>query len=105
MKKLMLTSLFGVVLSAGVQAQTFTAGGPLGTINEAGVATPMSANVKVYGSFRTAESCTFDPARNLILAMNNGVSPAMDPNDGYVSLINPDGSVNTSKWIGATRDG
>ena len=25
--------------------------------------------------------------------------------DGYVSLINPDGSVHTPKWIGATRDG
>jgi sugar lactone lactonase YvrE len=26
-------------------------------------------------------------------------------NDGFVSLINPDGSVHTSKWIGVTRDG
>ena len=65
----------------------------------------MSSNVKVYGSFRTAESCTFDPERNLILAMNNGISPTLEENDGYVSLINPDGSVHTSKWIGATRDG
>ena len=27
------------------------------------------------------------------------------PNDGYVSLINPDGSVHTLKWIGVNRNG
>lgn len=105
MKKLMLTGLISLAVCGTTQAQTFSAGEPLGTINEAGVATPMSSNVKVYGSFRTAESCTFDPARNLILAMNNGIAPNLQENDGYVSLINPDGSVHTSKWIGATRDG
>lgn len=105
MKRLMLTSLIGLAICATAQAQDFKAGEPLGTINEAGVATPMSSNVKVFGSFRTAESCTFDPERNLILAMNNGISPTLEENDGYVSLINPDGSVHTSKWIGATRDG
>jgi DNA-binding beta-propeller fold protein YncE len=95
-----------VACSAGLAAEgTFQAGGPLGAINESGVATPMSANVKVYGSFRFAESCTFDPARNLILAMNAGIDNALQENDGYVSLINPDGSVHTAKWIGATRDG
>jgi len=83
----------------------FRAGEPLGTVNEAGERTPMTENVKVFGSFRFAESCTFDPERNLILAMNAGVPQDMQENDGYVSLINPDGTVHTSKWIGATRDG
>jgi hypothetical protein len=94
-----------VLGTSAVQAaeeKPFVAGEPLGAVNEAGVATPLSANVKVYGSFRFAESCTFDPERNLILAMNAGVA---DVADGYVSLINPDGSVHTAKWIGATRDG
>ncbi|HEY0961863.1 MAG TPA: SMP-30/gluconolactonase/LRE family protein [Pseudomonadales bacterium] len=91
--------------AANAEAKPFAAGTPLGTINEAGAATPMSDNVKVYGSFRFAESCTFDPERNLILAMNAGVANELQPNDGYVSLINPDGSVHTAKWIGATRDG
>jgi sugar lactone lactonase YvrE len=86
-------------------AQTFQAGGPLGSINEAGEAMTISDNVKVYGSFRFSESCTFDPERNLILAMNAGVPQEQQENDGYVSLINPDGSVHTTKWIGATRDG
>ena len=83
----------------------FRAGDPLGTTNEAGQAMPISSNVKVYGSFRFAESCTFDPARNLIVAMNAGVPQMQQENDGYVSLLNPDGTVHTTKWIGATRDG
>ncbi len=90
---------------AAAEPQPFRTGTPLSATNEAGVATPMSANVKVYGSFRFAESCTFDPARNLILAMNAGIANTLQENDGYVSLINPDGSVHTSKWIGVTRDG
>jgi len=103
-------TIFGVLAiaaSSTVVAQTgsFQAGEPLGTVNQAGQATPMSSNVKVFGSFRFAESCTFDPERNLILAMNAGVSQDMQPNDGYVSLINPDGSVHTAKWIGNDRNG
>jgi hypothetical protein len=88
--------------AADAAPKPFAAGTPLSATNEAGVVTPMSANVKVYGSFRFSESCTFDPERNLILAMNAGIA---DVADGYVSLVNPDGSVHTSKWIGATRDG
>ena len=59
----------------------------------------------VYGSFHFSESCTFDPNKNLILAMNTGNRGDTSENDGFVSLINPDGSVHTPKWIGATRDG
>ncbi|WP_437206389.1 beta-propeller fold lactonase family protein [Planctomicrobium sp. SH664] len=83
----------------------FEAGKPLGSKNEAGKFIPLSDNVKVYGSFRFAESCTFDPARNLIVVMNAGVPQNQEENDGYVSLLNPDGTVHTSKWIGASRDG
>lgn len=98
----------GILVSActlAVQAQEFAAGEPIGAVNEAGVRVPMSSNVKVYGSFHFSESCTFDPAKNLILAMNNGERGDGTENDGFVSLINPDGSVHTPKWIGATRDG
>ena len=65
----------------------------------------MSDNVKVFGSFHFTESCTFDPERNLILSMNAGERSEGAAPDGYVSLINPDGSVHTAKWIGVTRDG
>lgn len=85
--------------------QPFKAGTPLSATNEAGQVVPMSSNVKVYGSFHFTESCTFDPTRNVIVAMNAGNPQNVAQNDGFVSLINPDGSVHTSKWIGATRDG
>ncbi len=88
-----------------VSAQEFEAGQPLGAVNEAGVHVPMSSNVKVYGSFHFSESCTFDPQRNLILAMNTGARGDGTENDGFVSLINPDGSVHTAKWIGVNRNG
>ena len=88
-----------------MQAQDFSFEKPLGTTNEAGDWVEISDNVKVFGSFHFAESCTFDPARNLILAMNSGDRTDASKNDGYVSLINPDGSVQTPKWIGTTRDG
>jgi sugar lactone lactonase YvrE len=102
--------LGSLLLAASLSAQLalsqeFQAGGPLGTVNESGQSVAMTDNVRVYGSFRMAESCTFDPDRNLIVAMNAGVAEEQQANDGYVSLINPDGSVHTSKWIGATRDG
>ena len=83
----------------------FAAGTPLSQANEKGEVVPMSSNVKVYGSFNFAESCTYDPARNLILASNAANPQTLAQNDGFISLINPDGSVHTSKWIGATRDG
>lgn len=105
MKLSCLAGAIALALSTWSSAQEFSAGEPLGTVNEAGEATPMSSNVKVYGSFRFAESCTFDPERNLILAMNAGVPQTMEENDGYVSLINPDGTVHTAKWIGNTRAG
>lgn len=98
-------SLALAVFSVATQAQEFTAGEPIGSVNESGVRVPMSDNVKVYGSFHFSESCTFDPEKNLILAMNNGNRGDGTENDGFVSLINPDGSVHTPKWIGVTRDG
>lgn len=118
-----LASVLATLLAAGAafaqapaqqpaQPQPFRAGTPLSQTNEAGQLKTMSSNVKVYGSFHFAESCTFDPDRNLIVAMNaanprdmGGPPPPLTPNDGFVSLINPDGSVHTSKWIGVTHDG
>ena len=102
---LALLSASGVLFAQNQPAKSFTAGRPLGATNEAGQFVPISDNVKVYGSFRFAESCTYDPARNLIVVMNAGVSQELQKNDGFVSLLHPDGSVHTVKWIGATRDG
>lgn len=71
----------------------------------AGPALELSPNVKVYGSFRFAESCVYDEARDLYITPNAGIAQDTVPNDGFVSLINPDGSVNNLKWIGVNRNG
>lgn len=74
---------------------TFVAGEPL----------DLMPNTRVFGSFHFAESCSYDPVRDLYVAPSAGNRGDGTENDGYVSLINPDGSVHTLKWIGVTRDG
>lgn len=82
----------------------FEAGRPLGVTNE-GQYTPTSSNVKVYGAIVNAESCSYERVRNLIVVANRGANQDEVPNDGFVSLINHDGSVHTAKWIGLNRNG
>lgn len=107
LKANLLSLLASTVLCANALAQEegegpLPVGTPLSAVNESGEAKVMSSNVKVFGSFHFTESCTFDPERNLILSMNLGNYETEEgrPRDGFVSLINPDGSVHTAKWIG-----
>jgi len=88
----------------GDEPRPFQAGTPLGTVNSAGEPVELTDNVRVFGSFHFAESCTFDRDRNLIVAMNGGAPQNQVENDGFVSLINPDGTVHTARWIGVTHD-
>lgn len=102
--------LFGVAVaalftaSASAQQATFTANTPLG-VTANGKYTPMSSNVKVYGALVFSESCSYDPERNLVVAVNRGAAQNVAVNDGFVSLINHDGSVHTPAWIGSSRAG
>jgi hypothetical protein len=84
--------------------QPFAVGPPLGVTAE-GKTTPMSSNVKVFGSVVSAESCTFDAKRGLILTINRGAAQNEVPNDAWVSFHNSDGSVHTPRWIGVNRNG
>jgi hypothetical protein len=65
-----------------------------------GTFAPMSSNVKVYGAIYSAESCSYDAARGVIVVPNRGVTQNVQANDAFVSFINHDGSVNTARWIG-----
>lgn len=80
----------------------YTVGEPLGRTSDDGFQ-PISSNVKVYGAIFNAESCTYDPESGLIVVPNRGVSQQVEANDAWVSLINHDGSVHTSRWIGVQR--
>jgi hypothetical protein len=81
----------------------FTVGNPVGmpvTPGTNGTFDPVSSNVKVYGAIYSAESCSYDEARNLIVVPNRGVPQNVQVNDAFVSFINHDGSVHTARWIG-----
>ena len=83
--------------------QPFFVGNPLGLpINPAadGAFAPMSPNVKVFGAIYSAESCSYDPERGVIVVPNRGVPQNVQANNGWVSFINHDGSVHTARWIG-----
>jgi WD40 repeat protein len=79
----------------GAVSQPFAAGQPL----------KQSPNVKTYGGFRFAESISYDEVRDLYVAVNAGIAQDVIPNDGYISLVNPDGTAHTLKWIGVNRNG
>lgn len=91
--------------AAPAAPQPFAAGTPLGVTAADGKVTPMSSNVKVYGAVVSAESCSYDATRGLIVVPNRGAEQTQAPNDGFVSLLNHDGSVHTSRWIGVNRNG
>jgi hypothetical protein len=65
----------------------------------------ISTNVKVYGAIYSAESCSYDPARGVIVVPNRGVGQNVQTNNGWVSFINHDGSVHTARWIGVQNPG
>jgi len=88
--------------------QPFSVGNRLGLpINPAadGVFNPMSSNVKVYGAIYSAESCSYDPGRGVIVVPNRGVAQNVQTNNGWISFINHDGSVHTARWVGIQNPG
>lgn len=83
--------------------QPFSVGNRLGlpvTPAADGAFEPISPNVKVYGAIYSAESCSYDPDRGVIVVPNRGVPQNVQTNNAWVSFINHDGSVHTARWIG-----
>ena len=103
----------GLAIALGVasfaQAQTAPQSAPQPTPAaqpfQAGTPLELTPNTKVYGSFRFSESLSYDADRDLYVSVNAGMAQDLVPNDGYVSLVNPDGSAHTLKWIGVNRNG
>jgi hypothetical protein len=83
--------------------QPFVVGNPVGlpiTPAADGKFDPVSSNVKVFGSIYSAESCSYDEGRGVIVVPSRGVPQNVQGNNAWVSLINHDGSVHTARWIG-----
>ena len=60
----------------------------------------ISPNVKVFGAIYSAESCSYDADRGVIVVPNRGVPQRVQANNAWISFINHDGSVHTARWIG-----
>jgi len=83
--------------------QPFSVGNPLGlpvSTPAGGTFEPISPNVKVFGAIYSAESCSYDAKRGVIVVPNRGVPQNVQANNAWVSFINHDGSVHTARWIG-----
>jgi hypothetical protein len=88
--------------------QPFTVGNRLGLpITPAPDTTfnPTSSNVKVFGAIYSAESCSYDPTRGVIVVPNRGVAQNVQTNNAWISFINHDGSVHTARWVGIQNPG
>ena len=66
---------------------------------------PISKNVKVFGAIYSAESCSYDPTRGVIVVPNRGVGQNVQTNNAWISFINHDGSVHTARWVGIQNPG
>lgn len=85
------------------QPQPFAVGNPVGlpvTPGAAGAFEPASPNVKMFGAIYSAESCSYDATRGVIVVPNRGVPQNVLANDAFISFINHDGSVHTARWLG-----
>lgn len=85
------------------ETKPYSSGNPVGITNPQGKFEAMTSNVKVYGGIFSAESCSYDEATGLIVVPNRGLPQNAQTNDAWVSLIHPDGSVHTLRWIGVQR--
>jgi hypothetical protein len=110
-----LTLLAGLTIGTALAQQPapagpapYSVGNRLGlpiTPTSDGAFTPMSNNVKVYGSVYSAESCSYDPVRKVIVVPNRGVGQNVRTNDAWITFLNHDGSVHTSRWVGVQTPG
>lgn len=97
-----------LVAQQAQQPQPFFVGNRLGLpINPAadGAFEAISPNVKVYGAIYSAESCSYDAQRGVIVVPNRGVPQNVQTNNAWVSFINHDGSVHTARWLGVQNPG
>src|SRR5687768_12925350 len=98
-----------VLMQQPAAPQPFSVGNPLGLpiVPAPGAAAfePMSTNVKVFGAIYSAESCSYDAERGVIVVPNRGVSQSVQGNNAWISFINHDGSVHTARWIGVQNPG
>lgn len=115
MRRLTTVSILALILTvfAGApvlaqQSSSYPVGQPLGVPigPDAGDDyEPTSSNVTVYGAIYSAESCTYDANRDVLVVPNRGAPQSVQANDAWISFINSDGSVHTPRWLGIQSPG
>lgn len=95
----------GLTASGAAFAQAAPAPDPATLPFEAGKPLAASDNVKIIGGMRFAESCSYDAERDVYVLPNAGIAQNLQENDGSVTLMNPDGTAHTIKFIGTNRNG
>jgi hypothetical protein len=84
-------------------SQPFFVGNPVGlpvNLAPGGAFEAVSSNVKVYGAIYSAESCSYDAERGVIVVPSRGVPQNVQSNDAWIAFLNHDGSVHTARWTG-----
>ena len=97
--------LMGAAAALAVSGGVVLAQEGIGQNDPNGDRRALSDNVAVHGGIVYSESCTYDPGRDLIVAPNMGNRMnAGFHNDGWVSLVNHDGSINTLRWLTSNEE-
>lgn len=60
---------------------------------------------RIYGSFNFAESCSYDAGRDVYVVPNLALRGEGNENDGFVSLVAPNGTVRELRWIEGSPEG
>jgi sugar lactone lactonase YvrE len=55
--------------------------------------------------FRTPESVLYDAGRDVYLVSNINGGPSEEDNNGFISMVSPDGQVKALHWIQAQKNG
>lgn len=66
---------------------------------EAPVAPELTLSWKTDTSFTGSESTLYDPTADVIYASNGNTKAGEKDNDGFISILNTDGTVKTLKWV------
>ena len=90
---MVLTLVMGISLLVNpVSAQPsktkpYAVGSPLGMPSADGTSEPISSNVVVYGGIYGAESCSYDPEREVIVVPNRGAPQSVQTNDAWANQL------------------
>ena len=97
-----MASMFTVVAALLASSGAMAANLGISRNGPDGAPRTLSEGVKVYGGIDYAESCSYDPNRDLIVVPDRAAQIREGGfNDGWISFFNHDGSVNTLKWVQA----